>query len=102
MLRPVPAELSFFLPLDIRMNGGVRWQRDSKVSCPLDLASRPQAEHLRWNVSHAAQAFQCGFCAAGMIMTSASLSEEEKKPRHPNDTFQLEDSLTAQWRYTGS
>ncbi len=26
-----------------------------------------------------AQAFQCGFCAAGMIMTSASLSEEEKK-----------------------
>jgi len=27
----------------------------------------------------AAQGFQCGFCAAGMIMTSASLSEEEKK-----------------------
>ncbi|MDX2227024.1 MAG: molybdopterin cofactor-binding domain-containing protein [Verrucomicrobiae bacterium] len=26
-----------------------------------------------------AQAFQCGFCAAGMIMTSASLSEEDKK-----------------------
>jgi putative selenate reductase molybdopterin-binding subunit len=26
-----------------------------------------------------AQAFQCGFCAAGMIMTSASLSGEEKK-----------------------
>ncbi len=26
-----------------------------------------------------AQAFQCGFCTAGMIMTSASLSEEEKK-----------------------
>ncbi|MFZ4778175.1 MAG: molybdopterin-dependent oxidoreductase [Terrimicrobiaceae bacterium] len=26
-----------------------------------------------------AQAFQCGFCAAGMIMTSASLSEEEKE-----------------------
>ncbi len=26
-----------------------------------------------------AQAFQCGFCAAGMIMTSASLSAEEKK-----------------------
>ena len=26
-----------------------------------------------------AQAFQCGFCAAGMIMTSASLTEEEKK-----------------------
>src|SRR3982750_1977753 len=26
-----------------------------------------------------AQAFQCGFCAAGMIMTSASLSEEAKK-----------------------
>ena len=26
-----------------------------------------------------AQAFQCGFCAAGMIMTSASLSEEQKK-----------------------
>ena len=26
-----------------------------------------------------AQAFQCGFCAAGMIMTSASLSEEEKQ-----------------------
>jgi len=26
-----------------------------------------------------AQAFQCGFCAAGMIMTSASLSDEEKK-----------------------
>ena len=26
-----------------------------------------------------AQAFQCGFCSAGMIMTSASLSEEEKK-----------------------
>jgi hypothetical protein len=25
-----------------------------------------------------AQAFQCGFCAAGMIMTSASLREEEK------------------------
>jgi putative selenate reductase molybdopterin-binding subunit len=25
-----------------------------------------------------AQAFQCGFCAAGMIMTSASLCEEEK------------------------
>jgi putative selenate reductase molybdopterin-binding subunit len=25
-----------------------------------------------------AQAFQCGFCTAGMIMTSASLSEEEK------------------------
>ncbi len=24
---------------------------------------------------HDAQAFQCGFCAAGMIMTSASLSE---------------------------
>jgi CO/xanthine dehydrogenase Mo-binding subunit/aerobic-type carbon monoxide dehydrogenase small subunit (CoxS/CutS family) len=26
-----------------------------------------------------AQAFQCGFCAAGMIMTSASLSEDAKK-----------------------
>ena len=26
-----------------------------------------------------AQAFQCGFCAAGMIMTSASLSEGDKK-----------------------
>ena len=26
-----------------------------------------------------AQAFQCGFCAAGMIMTSASLSEEAKE-----------------------
>ncbi len=26
-----------------------------------------------------AQAFHCGFCTAGMIMTSASLSEEEKK-----------------------
>jgi len=26
-----------------------------------------------------AQAFQCGFCAAGMIMTSASLTEDEKK-----------------------
>ncbi len=26
-----------------------------------------------------AQAFQCGFCAAGMIMTSASLSDEAKK-----------------------
>jgi len=26
-----------------------------------------------------AQAFQCGFCAAGMIMTSASLSAEQKK-----------------------
>src|SRR6202045_4084260 len=26
-----------------------------------------------------AQAFQCGFCSAGMIMTSASLSEEEKQ-----------------------
>ncbi len=26
-----------------------------------------------------AQAFQCGFCAAGMIMTSASLSEAQKK-----------------------
>jgi CO/xanthine dehydrogenase Mo-binding subunit/aerobic-type carbon monoxide dehydrogenase small subunit (CoxS/CutS family) len=26
-----------------------------------------------------AQAFQCGFCTAGMIMTSASLSEEQKK-----------------------
>src|SRR3984893_5308197 len=26
-----------------------------------------------------AQAFQCGFCTAGMIMTSASLSEEEKQ-----------------------
>jgi putative selenate reductase molybdopterin-binding subunit len=26
-----------------------------------------------------AQAFQCGFCAAGMIMTAASLSEEAKK-----------------------
>jgi CO/xanthine dehydrogenase Mo-binding subunit/aerobic-type carbon monoxide dehydrogenase small subunit (CoxS/CutS family) len=26
-----------------------------------------------------AQAFQCGFCAAGMIMTSASLSEDQKK-----------------------
>ncbi len=26
-----------------------------------------------------AQAFQCGFCAAGMIMTSASLTEEQKK-----------------------
>ena len=26
-----------------------------------------------------AQAFQCGFCSAGMIMTSASLTEEEKK-----------------------
>src|SRR6195256_1470873 len=25
------------------------------------------------------QAFQCGFCTAGMIMTSASLSEEEKQ-----------------------
>jgi CO/xanthine dehydrogenase Mo-binding subunit/aerobic-type carbon monoxide dehydrogenase small subunit (CoxS/CutS family) len=28
---------------------------------------------------HDAQAFQCGFCAAGMIMTSASLSDEQKK-----------------------
>jgi CO/xanthine dehydrogenase Mo-binding subunit/aerobic-type carbon monoxide dehydrogenase small subunit (CoxS/CutS family) len=28
---------------------------------------------------HDAQAFQCGFCAAGMIMTAASLSEEQKK-----------------------
>ena len=26
-----------------------------------------------------AQAFQCGFCAAGMIMTSASLSEERSE-----------------------
>ena len=26
-----------------------------------------------------AQAYQCGFCTAGMIMTSASLSEEQKK-----------------------
>ena len=26
-----------------------------------------------------AQAFQCGFCAAGMIMTAASLSEDEKE-----------------------
>src|SRR5580692_6455919 len=26
-----------------------------------------------------AQAFQCGFCSAGMIMTSASLSEEQKQ-----------------------
>ncbi|WP_422924207.1 molybdopterin-dependent oxidoreductase [Singulisphaera sp. PoT] len=26
-----------------------------------------------------AQAFQCGFCAAGMVMTSASLSEEQKQ-----------------------
>jgi len=26
-----------------------------------------------------AQAFQCGFCAAGMIMTAASLSEEAKQ-----------------------
>lgn len=26
-----------------------------------------------------AQAFQCGFCTAGMIMTSASLSEEDRK-----------------------
>src|SRR6185295_1905746 len=26
-----------------------------------------------------AQAFHCGFCTAGMIMTSASLSEEDKK-----------------------
>jgi putative selenate reductase molybdopterin-binding subunit len=26
-----------------------------------------------------AQAFQCGFCTAGMIMTAASLSEEEKQ-----------------------
>lgn len=26
-----------------------------------------------------AQAFQCGFCTAGMIMTSASLSDEEKR-----------------------
>src|ERR1700675_4804798 len=26
-----------------------------------------------------AQAFQCGFCAAGMIITSASLSEDAKK-----------------------
>ena len=26
-----------------------------------------------------AQAYQCGFCTAGMIMTSASLSEEEKQ-----------------------
>ncbi len=26
-----------------------------------------------------AQAFQCGFCAAGMIMTSASLSDDQKK-----------------------
>jgi CO/xanthine dehydrogenase Mo-binding subunit/aerobic-type carbon monoxide dehydrogenase small subunit (CoxS/CutS family) len=28
---------------------------------------------------HDAQAFQCGFCAAGMIMTAASLSEEQKE-----------------------
>ena len=27
---------------------------------------------------HDAQAFQCGFCAAGMIMTTATLSEEQK------------------------
>ncbi len=28
---------------------------------------------------HDAQAFQCGFCAAGMIMTSVTLTEEQKK-----------------------
>lgn len=28
---------------------------------------------------HDAQAFQCGFCAAGMIMTAASLSDEQKE-----------------------
>ena len=26
-----------------------------------------------------AQAFQCGFCTAGMIMTAASLSEKEQQ-----------------------
>src|SRR3954470_23854091 len=36
-----------------------------------------------------AQAFQCGFCAAGMIMTSASLSEDAKE----NLPFSLKGNL---------
>jgi putative selenate reductase molybdopterin-binding subunit len=36
-----------------------------------------------------AQAYQCGFCTAGMIMTSASLSEKEKK----NLPFHLKGNL---------
>jgi len=37
------------------------------------------ALHPMQNAFLNAQAYQCGFCTAGMIMTSASLSEEEKK-----------------------
>ena len=43
------------------------------------LASEDGKLHPMQQSFHDAQAFQCGFCAAGMIMTSASLSDEQKK-----------------------
>lgn len=35
--------------------------------------------HAMQQAFHDAQSFQCGFCAAGMIMTAASLTEEQKQ-----------------------
>lgn len=49
-----------------------------KVTTVLGLASDGKL-HPMQQAFLDAQAFQCGFCAAGMIMTSASLSEEAKK-----------------------
>jgi putative selenate reductase molybdopterin-binding subunit len=41
--------------------------------------ARGDALHPMQQAFHDAQGFQCGFCTAGMILTAASLSEEERQ-----------------------
>ena len=74
----------------VRARSGLTVNRSTAVLCrrfvPKDARLQPSKDspptvtlHPMQQAFLNAQAFQCGFCAAGMIMTSASLSEEEKK-----------------------